>query len=248
MKETIDHSSMADLYDTYVTVDFDIPFYLQEARRVDGRILELMAGTGRVSVPLIEAGNHLVCVDYSERLLAKLREKLAARGLEGKLYRQDVRELKIDEEFDLAFIAFNSFAELTTRTDQRTALERIGGHLTRNGIFICTLHNPLKRLKNVDGQMRLWGDFHLHDRNGRLLLWGMENYDPDNSLVHGLQFFEEYDHNGGMVSKRMLETKFVIIEKEAFEVMAEAAGFSVGELFGDYSYTAFSQQDSPFMI
>jgi ubiquinone/menaquinone biosynthesis C-methylase UbiE len=248
MEETIKHSQFADLYDVYVPVAFDIPFFLQEAWETGGKILELMAGTGRVSIPLIEAGIDLTCVDYSQPMLAKLSEKLPLRGHKTRLVCQDVRNLEIYDEFDLAFIAFNSFAELTRPSDQIAVLQRVHLHLSKNGKFICTLHNPVKRLKNVDGQLRLWGNYPLQDRPGRLLLWGMETLDKENAMVNGLQFFEVYDENGIMSSKRILETKFAIIEKDEFEAMAESAGFIVMSLFGDYSYSKFVRDSSPYMI
>ena len=69
----IDYDLVADVYDLYVTSDLDIDFYLEEAGKVQGRILELMCGTGRVSIPLLGAGVDLTCVDASEGMLARLK-------------------------------------------------------------------------------------------------------------------------------------------------------------------------------
>jgi len=85
MPETIAHSRFADLYDSYVRVTQDIPFFLYAARQIDGGVLELMCGTGRVSLPLVEAGVRLTCVDYSADMLAVLRRKLAAHHLRAEL-------------------------------------------------------------------------------------------------------------------------------------------------------------------
>jgi ubiquinone/menaquinone biosynthesis C-methylase UbiE len=81
MNASIHWDWVAGLYDTYVTTTFDLPFFLREATATGGNVLELMCGTGRVSVPLAEAGVHLTCVDGSAEMLARLREKLAAKGL-----------------------------------------------------------------------------------------------------------------------------------------------------------------------
>ena len=59
----IDFDSVAVLYDIYVRTDFDIPFWLREAKTVAGKVLELTCGTGRVSLPLLRAGVDLTCVD-----------------------------------------------------------------------------------------------------------------------------------------------------------------------------------------
>src|SRR5919112_6745913 len=54
--DLIDYDRVADVYDLYVTSDLDVGFYVEEATKVQGKVLELMCGTGRVSIPLLEAG------------------------------------------------------------------------------------------------------------------------------------------------------------------------------------------------
>jgi SAM-dependent methyltransferase len=73
----IDYDRVADVYDLYVTSDLDVGFYVAEAGKVKGKVLELMCGTGRVSMPLLEAGVDLTCVDASEGMIARLKEDFA---------------------------------------------------------------------------------------------------------------------------------------------------------------------------
>lgn len=108
---------VARLYDTYIDTAFDVPFFLAETTEVGGETLELMAGTGRVSIPLVEAGVRLTCVDGSAEMLAVLREKLDTKGLTGSLHQMDVRQLDLGKRFDLIYIPFNAFSELLTETD-----------------------------------------------------------------------------------------------------------------------------------
>jgi len=64
-------------YDLYVTQDVDVEVFVAEARKAQEKVLELMCGTGRVSLPLVEeAGVELTCVDASAAMLARLEEKL----------------------------------------------------------------------------------------------------------------------------------------------------------------------------
>lgn len=244
----MDYSQIADLYDSYVRTSLDVPFFLQEARTVRGETLELMCGTGRLSLPLLEAGMRLTCVDYSPEMLHILQRKLESRGLTAPVYAQDVRELSLPQRFDLILIPFNAFAELTSTADQEKTLQRVREHLGEEGTFICTLHNPQVRLKLVDGQLRLRASPPLLDRPGRLLLWSMESYHLDRSLVEGFQFYEEYDERGLLQAKRMIELHFAVITQDAFAAMADRAGFEVTALLGDYAYSPFEPETSPFMI
>ena len=62
--KSIDFDQVADLYDSYVQVDFDVEFWKQEAATSAGKVLELMCGTGRIGMPLIEAGVSYTGLDY----------------------------------------------------------------------------------------------------------------------------------------------------------------------------------------
>lgn len=71
---------IASLYDRFVKTDYDVPFFINETKKTDG-VLELMAGTGRLTIPLLEAGIQVTAVDFSAEMLAVLRPKLSQKGL-----------------------------------------------------------------------------------------------------------------------------------------------------------------------
>jgi len=243
----MNYSRIAEKYDLYVRSTFDLPFFLQEARKAGGPVLELMAGTGRVTIPLLEAGVSLTAVDSSPEMLAILRRKLAERGLQAEVVQQDVTALDLPQRFALVILPFHSFSELLTVEDQRKALRRIHAYLAEGGRFICTLHNPPVRMKNEDGLLRLYGEFPLPG-DGMLLLWGLSQYAPGNPLVSGLQLYEEYDAGGIMWEKTMLDIRFRLIERKEFAALAVGAGFTVVALYGNYDRTPFEEESSPFMI
>jgi SAM-dependent methyltransferase len=245
--EINNYDYIADLYDIYVPVTFDIDFFLQETKKVSGEVLELMSGSGRVSLPLIEAGIKLTCVDLSAGLNEILERKLKEKGLEADIHQMDICELDLQIEFEMVIIPFHSFAHLTSREDQQKALARIYEHLLPGGTFICTLGNPELRQADVDGQLRLFRKYDLSD-NGTLLLWIAEKNDvEDEQVVEAMQFYEEYDKSGVLTSKRLLELHFRLSTRDEFEDLAEEAGFKIKAFYGDYQYSPFDEE-SPFMI
>jgi SAM-dependent methyltransferase len=241
------YANVADLYDLFVQTTLDVPFFVKAAEGTSGEILELMAGTGRLTIPLLKAGARVTAVDNSAEMLAILREKLAGEALEATVHEMDVRQLKFDKPFDLILIPFHAFAELTTLADQQQTLAAIFAHLSKKGSFICALHNPAVRLKSVDAQLHLMGKFPLQN-DGKLLIWTLQTYNPDDDVVDVTQFFEEYDAAGLMVSRRMQELRVNFVEKVNFEGLIHAAGFKVRDLYGDYSSAPFDAEKSPFMI
>jgi hypothetical protein len=242
------YDSVADLYDIYVPVTYDVDFFVREAKKAPGEVLELMSGTGRVSIPLLQAGVPLTCVDFSAGLNAVLEGKLQALGLRADVYAMDVCELELNKQFSMVIIPFSSFAHITSPDEQRKALVRIREHLVRGGTFICTLGNPKLRKETVDGQLRLAMKYALPGTQGLLLLWNAEAFsDEDGQVVEAMQFYEAYDANGVLQSKRVLELHFRLSPKEEFEELAKAAGLRVRALYGDYDYSEFGD-DSPVMI
>lgn len=240
---------VAELYDTYVTTTLDIPFYLSQTAGVTGEMLELMCGTGRVSIPLAEAGARLTCVDASAGMLVRLREKLARRPAAARsisVIQADVRELAPNHQFDLILLPFHSFSEFTAEEDQRRALATVARLLRAGGRFICPLHNPPVRRATLDGLLRLVGRFPLGD--GQLHVWSVASYDPITQITDGAQYYEEYDGAGTMLRKRQLPIRFALLDHQRFEALALAAGFHVAALYGDYTFAPFNPETSPFQV
>jgi len=240
----IDYDGIADIYDRYVMADYDVPFFLAEITGVKGRVLELTAGTGRLSLPLIEAGASLTCVDCSQAMLDVLQHKLDKQGLHAELHCADVCRLELPDRYALAILPFQSFMEILGEENQRAALAAVHDCLAPTGRFICTMHNPAVRRAQVDGVLRLVGRF--PDPDGTLVVSGFEQ--GGHPIVSRLQFFEFFALDGGHVWKRLLPMEFTFVEQAAFERMAQDAGFRIVQLYGDYDRAPFDPVKSPVMI
>lgn len=76
------YDSIARLYDPWSQgVTEDVSFYVDEARRAGGPVVELGVGTGRIAVPTARAGIPLIGVDSSREMLAVCRERADAAGV-----------------------------------------------------------------------------------------------------------------------------------------------------------------------
>ena len=127
------------------SVEGDIHFYRAQARRVQGPILELGVGTGRVALPLAAAGHRIVGVDLSRWMLAAAARKAAALGLTDRItfVRQDMAKLRLGaRRFPLALIPFRAFQHLLTPAAQRACLTAVRRHLRPRGRLIVDLFDP----------------------------------------------------------------------------------------------------------
>lgn len=240
----IDYDSIAEIYDLYVAADYDIPFFLKETANVVGPVLELTAGTGRLSVALIQAGVQLTCVDGSRGMLDVLSRKLRDRGLSAEVLCADVCQLELHPRFQLALLPFQSFMEIVGEPRQRQALSAVFASLAPSGRFICTMHNPAVRRAQVDGRLHLVGRF--PTRDGSLVVSGFEQ--GGQPLVKRLQLFEFFGSDGRLQSKQLLPMEFQFVEKDQFETMARDAGFQVLNPYGNYDRSRFDTARSPVMI
>ncbi len=243
----MDYSRVAQFYDVYVKTEFDVPFFLEQARDAS-QVLELMSGTGRLSVPLIEAGVNLTCVDNSPEMLALLRKKLTQKGRSARVHEMDVCDLTLTGTFDLIIVPFHSFAEILDRDDQRKALAGIRGLLSATGRFICTLLNPPVKVRSINGQLTQRGKHRLPDGQGTLFVSAIQHHDAAHHLVRGTQFYEVYDAKGVMRSKSFVDVQFYLHKRNAFQQLVESQGFEVLNLYGDYSCGPFQADESPVMI
>lgn len=240
----IDYDRVAEIYDLYVTADYDVAFFLTETARVTGPVLELMAGTGRLSLPLARAGVRLTCVDASQGMLDVLSRKLEREGLRVDVLCADISELGLQPQFQLALLPFQSFMEILDEDRQRRALAAVHACLVPGGRFVCTMHNPAVRRAQVDSTLRLVGQFPTPD--GLLVVSGFEQ--GGHPIVERLQLFEFYGQDGSLQTKQVLPMRFAFVDREAFATMAEDVGFRILELHGQYDRAPFDPAGSPVMI
>lgn len=247
MKESINFDKVSDIYDFYVNVDFDIPFFLKESERYNSEILELMCGTGRVSIPILATGKRMTCVDYSKGMLDSFAKKIDTSNYSVNLHQMDVTDLNLDKKFGLIILPFHSISEILSTDLQIKTLQSISFHLENDGVFILTLQNPKNRLKVADGVPRVMGKFPIN-RDKQLVITYVNQYSETEKIVSGFQFFEIYDSNNTLIEKRFLEINFKPIYDLEFREMIKSTELEIIEMYGDYSYGKFDEETSNFMI
>ncbi len=239
----IGYDEIAAIYDYYVTARYDFRFFLSRIEP-GTHVLELTSGTGRLSIPLIEAGAVLTGVDLSQEMLNIFEQKLARHGLEARTICTDVEDLAFDDAFELAIFPFQSFMELVGKEKQLSTLRSVQGALVPGGRFFCTMHNPILRSKSVDGILRGVGPFPCPQ--GTIVVSGFEA--GGRPVVCRTQFIEIYNEADILIQKQLQRIEFELIEEDQFRMMAEETGFSVKAVYGDYDANYFDRNESPFMI
>jgi SAM-dependent methyltransferase len=111
-------------------------FWERIAREHRGqRVLELGAGTGRVTVILARFAGAVVAIDLSADMLDRARARLA-RLRHVTLRVADMRTLALEERFDLVVAANDPFSHLVEDEDRAWAMETAARHLVPGGELV----------------------------------------------------------------------------------------------------------------
>ena len=114
-----------------------------------GSVLELGIGTGRIAIPLHDAGVRLQGIDVSSSMVAKLHAKPGGEKI--KVRMGNFADVNIPGKFSLIYIVFNTFFQLLTQEEQIRCFRNVAGHLLPEGLFVIEAFVPdLTRF--TDGQ------------------------------------------------------------------------------------------------
>jgi SAM-dependent methyltransferase len=137
------YDPIARIYDAWSrSVTEDVPFYLEEARRTGGPVVELGVGTGRIAVPIACDGIRVVGVDSSPGMLEVCAEHARLAGTELDLRLGDLRDPPVDERVPLVIIPFRSLLHLNTDDERRRGLHAVRRLLAPGGHFVFDVFTP----------------------------------------------------------------------------------------------------------
>jgi SAM-dependent methyltransferase len=145
MSDDSPYDPIARLYDPWsARVTEDVEFYVEEARRAGGTVVELACGTGRITVPIAQAGIRVIGVDSSRCMLEVARERVRAAGADVlvELRHGDLREPPVPERVPLVLVPFRSLLHLLTEAERARAFAAIRELLLPGGRLVFDVFAP----------------------------------------------------------------------------------------------------------
>jgi ubiquinone/menaquinone biosynthesis C-methylase UbiE len=138
---------IAALYDPWSrSVTEDVGFYVAEARKAGGPVVELGVGTGRIAVPIAAQGVPVIGVDSSAAMLEACRRRARAAGIEerldlrlGDLRNPPVREV---DGVEAVLCPFRSYLHLRDDTARLEALRAAHALLPLRGRLVFDVFAP----------------------------------------------------------------------------------------------------------
>jgi len=124
--------------------DVDLPLWRELAEAAKGPVLDIGAGTGRVSLDLARRGYDVSALDADAELIQELSGRARARNLHISATAADARSFELGREFALAIAPMQVVQLLDGSDGRRAALACIRRHLRAGGIFAAALADPFE--------------------------------------------------------------------------------------------------------
>ena len=139
------YDSIAGIYDPWsLSVTEDIEFYVDLARETGGPVVELAVGTGRIALPIAQAGIAMIGVDQSDGMLAVAAERARELGVDQRVdFRVgDFREPPVTERVPLVICPFRSLLHMPNEAEKLRALRGACSLLAPGGRFAFDVFAP----------------------------------------------------------------------------------------------------------
>ena len=247
---TVDHYRDTALYDfEYADRDSDLSWYRALAReRAPGLpILELGAGTGRITCPLARDGHSLVALDSMQSMLAALRKRAKAEGLEGSIRTvvADMRALPLpDASVGMVISPFNALMHLYTWTDLLACFREVARVLAPGGTFAFDVELPDLEWLTWDAEERYAVTPFTHPVSGDRMVYSTNHrYDPGTQVCHIRIFYDDAPPPGRRFVPPPQPRKLVHLAHrqmfpEELRMLVATAGLRLDSHTGDFENVA----------
>ncbi|MGZ6267772.1 MAG: class I SAM-dependent methyltransferase [Candidatus Limnocylindrales bacterium] len=248
-------AALARLYDVDLAEDpGDLDLYLALAGRTGGPVLEIACGSGRVAVPLAEAGYDVTAVDVDPAMLARAEKATAgadpAVRARVELVEADLIGLSLPggPRFHLAILALNSILLLASRDRQLEALRTMARHLAPGGIAVVDVWVPRgDELARYDGRVGL--EYVRFDPETGLLVTKMASAQHEPATGHvGLTTIYDEGEPGEPARRWIREDRLRLLNAEELAALADSAELDVEILAGDYDLDPVGPHDERVIL
>ena len=200
-------------------------FYLDEARRSGGPVLELGCGSGRLTVPIAQSGIEIIGADLSAPMLEAARAKARAAGVEVQFLEADMRGFELHRRFAAILIPGNSLLHLVTIQDLKQCLGCVRHHLAEGGRLVFDISKwdltpqPRHPLLSVN----------------EITIEETSSYDSADQIRHVTWYLS----SPGASDFRVITFTLRVIFPQELLVLLAATGFSLDARFGEFTREPF---------
>ncbi|WP_314961172.1 class I SAM-dependent methyltransferase [Bradyrhizobium cosmicum] len=221
-----------DLYDLMAPRDPVLErFYIETARERGGRVLDLACGSGRLTIPLAQAGFQVVGGDLSPEMLERARSHARAQAIELDLVQLDMRDFDFKgRTFDTIIVAMNSILHLHSLDDFRGFFGSVGRHLSQKGRLAFDAFLPNIAMLNSDPDRRELIGTVVDDALGPITVEETASYEPLTQIRHANWYWSSEAAKDFWKVRLQMRSIF----PQEMPLLVASGGLRLIERFGDF--------------
>src|ERR1700741_5309203 len=225
----------------YGSRDEDLAFYRSYAERFTGPFMEVGCGSGRLTTELAALGRPVVAIDNSPDMIRLCEQRLGERQNSNvSFFLKDIRQLDLEQKFDLIIAPFAMVAHLLSDEDRLDAFQNVFRHLSPEGTFVFDDANRVGWEISKDSS-KLEFKRTVIDPLTKDPVRMLSNYFRDSARP----IFVRYDFidwlEGKFVKRRMvLRVTFRDSTPGEQLILLKSAGFHSAQVFGDWKLNAYN--------
>jgi SAM-dependent methyltransferase len=247
-----------DLYDLTTPASFrgDAEWYVRKARESGGPVLELGAGTGRLTLPIARQGTIIHAVDSDNGMLGRLRHKRAQLSHVERdrivVVEADMRRFQLNQEFALVMIPFRAFLHNLTFDDQVACLRCARTHLRSGGSLVFNVFHPAleymaHHVASLAGVWR-WASTHTTSDGRSVVRSEATRYDTVGQRIHSLHRFEEFTADGALVRTHLHQLELAYLYAGDVRRLLEGTGFVDVRIAGGFNDEPFERDTDEMVV
>ncbi len=250
------YAAIAHYYDlTHAALTQDIPYVRQLAAQANGPVLELGCGSGRLLLPLLQAGHTVVGVDNSPEMLARARARLAqlppAQAARARLVEADMRHLTLTEgngRFALILLPYNTAMHLSP-ADLGQTLRGIRQHLEENGRFLIDVANPLAVAATPNDRLLTLENLLPDPETGQVVAQFASNWlDDMGQTLHITWLYDAMPPAGGPIHRTIAQFTYHYLYPHQWQMALSEAGLRLQRMMGDYDGNPFTEESGRLLL
>jgi len=247
-----------EFYDYVTPKSFhgDAEWYRRKAMESGGTVLELGAGTGRITIPIAEDGLSIYALDSDEGMRKALQLKVDMLPEDVRkrivIVDDDMRSFRLNQEFGLIIAPFRAFLHNLTPEDQKACLQSVYEHLRPGGRFAFNVFHPSLQYmsQNAGALAGVWrwaGEYTLED--GSLLIRSEAgHYDTVRQRVRSLHRYEQYGVDGDLKRTFLHRLELAYLYPADIRRLLEESGFGKVEIAGGFDGRPFKNDTDELVI
>jgi SAM-dependent methyltransferase len=242
---TNEHYEDAALYDfEYGDQREDVGWYRDRARESSSQhpILELGAGTGRITIPLLEDGHAIVAVDRKKSMLARLRAKASSPATDRlEIIEADICDLPFDDHsMGMVIAPFNVMMHLYGWDQLLRCFEEVARVLRPGGMFCFDVLLPDFEWLLLDPEFHHCRTRFIHPETKRPMVYSTNHtYDHETQVSHIRIHYHDAVGRGARVRPEVPPRKTVHLAHrqiwpEELRCLLHLSGLQLDSLEGDF--------------